>query len=163
MKTIRSFVTIAGLSLAVLLLDAAGAKAQTLRGPDFAGTFSLPFEAQWGKTTLPAGDYALRYSWLSAGYAIVEVRGKEEGSPHAFILPVGKYSVSTTKSALVCVRQGNAGIIRALEMPQIGEAVNFSMPPGTQLTAQQRNGSKNIQLAEGPMLIQRISVSLATK
>jgi hypothetical protein len=164
MKTIRNLVTLVGLSVVFFALGATGARAQTLKTPHFSGAFTLPFNAQWGPVSLPAGEYKLYYGRLNdGGPALVEVVGKEKRTPHAFILPQGASDAKATKSALVCVREGGAGIIRALEMPQIGEAVNFRMPRGTQLVAHQSNGSKNVELAQGPMLIQRIPITLAQK
>jgi hypothetical protein len=164
MKTIRNLVTLAGLSVVFFALSATGARAQSLKTPHISGTFTLPFNAQWGPVTLPAGEYKLYYGRLyDGGPALVEVIGKENRSPHAFILPQGASDATATKSALVCVREGNAGVIRALELPQIGEALNFRMPRHTQLMAHQSKGSKNIELAQGPMLIQRIPITLAQK
>jgi hypothetical protein len=161
MKTIRSLMILAGLSLAVLALGATGAKAWSPAGTDFAGTFTLPFEAQWGRTTLPAGEYSLYYGHLpKSSTPVVEVIGKDKGSPHAFILPQGIDSASTTTSALVCVREGNALIVRSLEMPAIGESVRFGLPRGAQRTAHNRKHNGYAQLAEAPMLIQRIPVTL---
>jgi hypothetical protein len=34
------------------------------------------------------------------------------------------------------------------------------MPRGTRLVAQRQNGSKNVQIAEGPKLIQRIPITV---
>jgi hypothetical protein len=164
MKNIRNLVTLIGLSVVFFALSATGARAQSLRSTDFTGTFTLPFEAQWGPVTLPAGEYSLYYGRLHGGGPImVEVVGKENRSPHALILPRGVSDASATKSALVCIRVGNIGIVRVLELLQLGEAINFRMPRGAQLMAQKTNGNKNVQIAEGPMLIQRIPVSLAQK
>jgi len=147
-------------------LGATGASAQqapSLSITNFGGTFNLPFEAQWGRTTLPAGEYSLYYGRLHDGARMVEVIGKEKHTPHVLVLPNGLNDASTTRSALVCVREGNAGIVRALEMPQIGEAVEFNMPRGTQLVANRSNGKKNVQIAEGPKLIERIPVMVNAK
>jgi hypothetical protein len=164
MKIIRNLVTLAGLSVVVFALGVTGARAQSLSTTNFAGTFTLPFEAQWGRATLPAGNYSLYYGQLSRSSTnIVEVVGKDNRSPHVLILPQGLNDASTTKSALVCVREGGVGIVQALEMPQIGEAVHFGMPHHTQLMAHQSNGNKNVELAGGPMLIQRIPVTLTQK
>lgn len=164
MKTIRSLTILAGLPLLVLALGATGAKAQSLRGSDFAGTFTLPFEAQWGSTILPAGEYSLYYGQPFAGGPLtVEVLGKEKGSPHVFILPQGTGSASTTKSALVCVRVGNAGIVRGLQMAAIGKSVTFAMPHGSKLVAQNGKHNGYTQLAQAPMLIERIPITLNTK
>jgi hypothetical protein len=164
MKTIRSLMILAGLSVVALALGATGAKAQGGEGADFAGKFTLPFEAQWGSTSLPAGEYSVYYKQpLKGGPLVVEVIGKEKRSPHVFILPRGTSDVSATKSALVCVREGNALVVRTLEMARIGQSVRFGLPRGAQLVA--NNGTHNgyTQLAEAPMLIQRIPVTLNAK
>lgn len=163
MKTIQRLTTLAGLSLVLFALGATGARAQAIKTPHFAGTFNLPFEAQWGRATLPAGNYSLYYGRLHDGARMVEVVGKKNHTPHVLILPQGLNDASTTQSALVCVREGNVGIVRALEMPQINQSVKFGMPRGTQLTANRSNGKNNVQIAEGPKLIQRIPVTMNAK
>jgi hypothetical protein len=161
MKNIRNLVTLVGLTVVFFALGATGARAQSFSNTRFSGTFTLPFEAQWGPVTLQPGAYKLYYGRLTdGGSAMVEVVGKENRKPHVLILAREVNEASITKSALVCIREGNVGIIRVLEMPQLGEAVEFSMPRGTQLMAHNSNGSKNVQIAEGPKLIQRIPVTL---
>jgi hypothetical protein len=160
MKIIRNLVTLAGLSVMVFALGATGARAQNL-STNFAGTFTLPFNAQWGRTVLPAGKYSLYYGHLpTSSTSMVEVAAKDKKSPHVFILAQGVSDAAAAKSALVCIREGNGCIVRALEMPQIGQAVEFAMPRGTRLVAQRQNGSKNVQIAEGPKLIQRIPITV---
>ena len=165
MKTIRSLTILAGLSLAVLGLGATGAMAQ--QGPSLSvtslhGTFTLPVDAQWGSMALPAGTYTLQYGRVGEAN-FVEVEGTTKGSPHGLINVQQPDSTSARKNAIVCVREGGTLIVRALEMPAIGQAANFPMPRGTQLTAQRRVGSANKLLAEAPMLIQRVPVTLSGK
>jgi hypothetical protein len=164
MKTIRSLMTLAGLTLALFALGATGARAQSLSATNFSGTFTLPFEAHWGAMTLPKGDYSLYYGQpFKGGTYAVEVRGTAKGSPHAFIFGQASDQASVKKTAIVCVRDGNTLVVRALEMPKLGKSVTFVMPYGGQLTAHQRNGSTNTQLAEAPMLIQRVPITLNGK
>jgi len=164
MKTIRSLATILGLSLTLFALGPAGAKAQTIKAADFAGTFTLSNNAQWGNVALSAGIYMLRYGQPFAGGPFaVEVFGKEKGSPHGVILVSGKNHTSARKNALVCSRDGATLIVRAVEMPAIGETVTFVLPRGTKLTAHHGSSSTNTELAEADMLIQRIPVTLNTK
>jgi hypothetical protein len=164
MKTIRSLMILAGLSLAVLALGATGAKAWSPEGTEFAGTFTLPAEAQWGSAILPVGEYSLYYSHPPKGAPLmVEVIGKEKRSPHVFILPRGASDASATKSALVCVREGNILVVRALEMARIGQSVRFGLPRGSQLAAHNGKNNGYTQLAEAPMLIQRVPVTLNAK
>jgi hypothetical protein len=160
MKTIRSLMTLAGLILAVFALSATGAKAQSLTNTSFAGTFTISHEAQWGRMTLPAGTYNLYYGPLhDGGASVVEVVGKAKGSPHGLILAAGNDDASAANNALVCVREGSTLIVRTLEMPAIGTSAQFSMPHGARLVAHNRNHKGYTQLAEAPMLIERISVA----
>ena len=161
MKIIRNMVTLAGLFVAVFALCATGARAQSMTTTHFAGTFNLPFEAQWGNAILPVGQYSLYYGHLfEGGPEMVEVVRKDTWSPHVLIPVQGIDQASGKKSDLVCVRQGDAGIVRTLELPQIGEAVSFKLPRHTQLMALRHKGSANKLLAEAPMLIQRVAVTL---
>jgi hypothetical protein len=160
MKTIRSLMTLAGLCLVLFALGATGARGQVVYSTHFAGTFTLPFEAQWGAMTLPAGDYTLQYGTLDNGHRLVLVRGTAKGSPYGMI-PAGPVDdTSAAKNAIVCVREGNALIVRSLEMPAIGESVRFNLPRGAKLVAKLRNHNGYTQLAEAPMLIQQIPVTL---
>jgi hypothetical protein len=163
MKTIQRLTTVLGLSLVLVALGATGARGQVLDSTQLVGTFTLPISAQWGSTTLPAGDYTLRYGTIYAAGGFVEVRGLAKGSPHGVIRVDGTSQSSAAKSELICVREGATLIIRALDMPLIGKVAEFSMPRGTQLTAHNGQHNRYTQLAEAPMLIQRIRVTLNAK
>lgn len=163
MKTIRKLTTMLGLTLVLFALGAIEARGQILNSTQFVGTFTLPISAQWGTTTLPAGNYTLRYGTLYAAGGFVEVRDTEKGSRHIVIRVEGIGQSSATKNALVCIRDGGALFIRSLEMPGIGETANFALPHGARLAAHQRNGGTNTQLVEAPILIQRVPVTLNAK
>lgn len=163
MKTVRSLTTMLGLTLVFIALGAISARGQFLDSTQFVGTFTLPISARWGTTTLPAGDYTLRYGTLHATGGFVEVRGTEKGSQHVVIRVEGVGQSSATKTALVCIRDGAALFIRSLEMPGIGETVTFALPHGARLAAHQHNGGTNAQLVEAPVLIQRVPVTLSAK
>jgi hypothetical protein len=160
MKTIRSLMTLAGLSLVLFALSATGAKAQNITAASFSGTFTLPVAAQWGKMTLPAGEYTLSYGQaFNGGTYIVAVAGKADGNIRGMVIVKANSDASTRKDALVCIRQGDALVVRALEMPQLHTAAQFALPHGEKLVAHNRNHKGYTQLAEAPMLIQRISVA----
>ena len=167
MKTIRSLMTLAGLSLVILALGVTGAKAQqapSLSTTHFGGTFTLPMEAQWGKVTLPAGQYSLYYGSLWDGStSMVEVVGKAKGSPHGVIPVARKDETSAANSALVCIREGDALVVRSLEMPELHTAAQFSMPNGARLVARNAKHNGYTQLAEAPMLMERIPVTFNAK
>jgi hypothetical protein len=139
---------------------AAGARAQGLTMTGVGGTFNLPREAQWGAMTLPAGNYTLHFGYAVSGMPVVEVRGTAKGSPQGIFIAQAHNSASGTKNAIVCVRQGDALVVRGLELAAAGESATFALPHGAQLTARQRNANRNIQIAEVPMLIRRAPVNL---
>ena len=160
MKTMSTLKTLAGISVMLFGLGVTGAKAQAIRLPDLSGTFTLSHNAIWGTLVLPAGSYRLQYGYL-AGINFVEVSGTEKGSPHG-IVPVKWTDKShVAKTALVCFRVGETLVVRSLEMAKIGEEAAFPIPSHEQLMAKLHNGSKDVLLAQAPMLIQRIPVSLA--
>jgi hypothetical protein len=163
MKTIRSLMTSAALIVAFLALGTPVVRGQAVPLPRFSGTFTLPTQAQWGKMTLPAGEYALHYGALFGGISVVHVAREGKGVPGGFVLPLAPNSASRTKNAILCIRDGNTLIVRALEMPVIGESVTFAMPRGAKVVA--HNGKHNgyTQLAEAPRLIERIPVTLSAK
>lgn len=167
MKKIRSLATLMGLWLVLLALGATGAKAQqapSLSITHFAGTFTLPFEVQWGAMTLLAGDYNVYYGDVNgAGSYYVEVLGKAKGSSHGLIAAQTINPSAAAKSTLTCYREGTATIVQSLQMPAIGEAVTFAKPHGERLMGQQRNNNSNTQVAEAQVRIQRIPVSLSKK
>jgi hypothetical protein len=164
MKTIRSLMTLAGLILAVFALSATGAKAQTLTSNNFAGTFTISHEAQWGTMTLLAGTYNLYYGPMHDGDVnAVEVAGQAKGAPHGVILAQRHDLTSAANNALVCIREGDALIVRTLEMPAIGTSVQFSMPNGARLVARNAKPNGYTQLAEAPMLIERVPVTFNAK
>lgn len=163
MKTIRNLMTLAGLALVVFALSATGANAQTFTTTSFSGTFTLPVAAQWGKMTLPAGEYSLSYGQpFKGGTYAVEVISKADGTSRGMVLVRASDDVSTKGDALVCVRQGDALIVRTLEMPEIHTAAKFALPHGVKLAARNRNHKSYTQLAEGPRLIEQIAITPKT-
>ncbi len=108
MKPIRSMAILMGVGLALLASGASRARAQALTTTAFSGTFTLPFEVQWANMTLPAGEYTLNYGHQNSASAyLVEVAGKDKGSPHGVILARGRSTASASGDALVCIRDGN--------------------------------------------------------
>ncbi|HXH51117.1 MAG TPA: hypothetical protein VNM47_17395 [Terriglobia bacterium] len=164
MKTIRSLMTLAGISLVLFALSATGAKAQILSSARFSGNFTLPVAAQWGRMALPAGEYTLSYGQpFKGGTFIVVVAGNADGNIRGMVLVKANVDASTTKDALVCIREGDALVVRALEMPELNTAAQFALPHGAKLVARNAKQKGYTQLAEAPMLIERIPVTLNAK
>ena len=168
MKIIRGLTTLLGLSLVLLALGATRAGAQDLKTTVFGGTFTLPFDAQWGPMALPAGDYSLYYGQIFEGgeYA-VRVVSKTNRNSRGWILTKERKSASAAKNSLVCMRDGNSLVVLRLELAAIGESVSFPLPHGVEvqskLIGKHQNKGGNAQLAETRILIQRVPVKLSGK
>jgi hypothetical protein len=100
----------------------------------FAGRFTLPFEAAWGKMVLPEGDYALYYGALGEEMQCVEILSEHQGGPRGIYLVREQGAASVVQNAFICVHKRGRHIIRALELPAIGKSVSFACPSGRKLT-----------------------------
>jgi hypothetical protein len=164
MKAIRNLTILVGLSVALIALAATGAMAQKLAITSFNGSFTLPLDAQWAAMALPAGDYNLSYGQpFKGGIQVVTVAGKAEGSPRGMVLIKARSQTSASKNALVCAREGHTLVVRALELPAIGESVDFAPPHGVKVrawvVAGKGNHNAKTHLAEVPIPIERVPVT----
>jgi hypothetical protein len=163
MKTIRSLMTLVGFSVMLFTLGVTGAQAQGLTMTNVGGKFTLPLETQWGPAALPAGDYILHFGYAPSGLPVVEVRGTAKGSPHVFIFAQAADLASGAHSAIICFREGSTLIVRSLEMPTTGQSASFALPGSAKLVAQNGKHNRYVQLAQAPMLIERIPVATSAK
>lgn len=111
------------LSLALLTLlglTAAGASAETVSG----GSFTLPVQAYWGNSLLPAGDYTLSLDRESSGIDLVFVRG--EGISAMIMAPAGAAGMSTC-SCLKVDEISGAYVIREFDAGVNGRSYNFAV------------------------------------
>ncbi|HSZ20916.1 MAG TPA: hypothetical protein VK770_14065 [Candidatus Acidoferrum sp.] len=112
-KTIRQRIEVR-LFTAVLLATfafAAAANAQT-----FSATFTLPFEAHWGKNVLPPGNYRITMNPLTNVALIRSVDGKTAGFTP---IPITASSNKGATALSVMVR-GNQRLVRSLNLPAHG-------------------------------------------
>ena len=114
MKTIRSLMILAGLPVILVALVAVGARGQAIYSTQFVGEFTLPLATQWGTMTLPPGNYTLEYGMQESGGRSVVVRGMTKGSPHGMIQARPGSDTSATRTAIICIRDGNELSVRAL-------------------------------------------------
>ena len=124
------------------------------------GSFTLPFEAHWGNATLPAGKYT--FEAVGIGHPFIEVRGEAKGSTPVFVIVLAhNLSQSANTSELVCIRQGNTGIVHSLVLKGSGEILYFPVPKNLRLYAHNGNAKTRTLLAQDPDLIQRVPVEVA--
>ncbi len=127
-------------TLLVALLVPNVVKAQT----SAQGKFTLPFETRWGLATLPAGDYSFRME-SSSSPQVIHIWGQEQT---VLVTSAGISREKTAEhSALIIVRHGKRGTVRAFYLEHLGLTLNY-FPPKAERQV----------VAEGPELIQKLPV-----
>ena len=104
------------------------------RAQEFAGKFTLPFDARWGQAILPAGDYSFRLDKAqSAGTVRLFQGNKGVGLIHA-----QAYDKKTGgPDALMVVRGKTVNTVRELRLPEIGIVLIYSPGPAKPMTAEE--------------------------
>ena len=137
--------------LAILALLATVVSAGLLGAQDFKGTFTLPFEAKWGEAILPAGDYSFKLN--TASYpSITTVRQGRRNVAFIMANAGSTRGKVADPSALIIVRRGRTGFVRALRLAEAGATLVYQPPEG-----------ERQMLAQGPVLIQSIPVLVSGK
>lgn len=143
MTKVRSLVISVVALLMLFALAATAGEARSLYSTHFVGKFTLPFTAQWGGMTLPPGNYNLYYGTMGVGGTyIVEVANEDLGVTQGWVFPRGTNGVKGEGSFLVCVREGDIGYVRSLQMAEIGESIEFSKPHGVSVETWIMSGKK---------------------
>jgi hypothetical protein len=108
--------------VALALCFAAGlGKAQNA----YEGTFTLPFEARWAGTVLPAGDYTISMRSARAPYLLF-VRG--EGKSVMILANGAAEKQLSDDSKLILVDADGTETIANLEAGQLGLTLDYSVP-----------------------------------
>lgn len=164
MKRVRTIVTLAGVLLLVPALGVVSARAQSMFHGVANGTFSLPFQVQWGHMTLPAGSYTFSlYEFASGGSLMVRVNGETKGNVHGYVLTEAQASTSAPGNELLCIHNGNKKMVAALVLPTMGKSFSFKVPSASKLLTREIDHNTNIQSAEASGMVQSVPVSMTTK
>lgn len=130
-------------------LFAVGASAQSGGTSVFSGTFTLPYEVHWGRSTLPAGPYSVRMESIQQAAIVRSANGKI----NAFLrIPVIADAEKGTGTYLTIVHRGNESRVQALNAPQMGKVLIYE--PITKVERE--------ELAEAGQ-VQTLSVTTAKK
>ncbi len=109
-----------GLALALLALVLGTAQAQ---GP--IGKFTLPFRAQWGTATLPAGDYSFKLDRAGPGGFLHLYTGLRAVA----LIPPQTYDTRTNAPAsLLLVAEHGVPVVREMRLPGIGIVLRYGAP-----------------------------------
>lgn len=118
-KTIRHAIEVRIFAFALLatFAFAAAANAQTL-----SARFTLPFEVQWGKSVLPAGEYTINMDSTTNVVLFRSVDGKTAGfTPMAI-----KDDSTKGPQALIVLIHGNQRTVRSINLPEQGVSLIYS-------------------------------------
>ena len=118
-----SLIRFSGLALLAACFVAGHANAQV-----FQGKFTLPFQARWGKATLPAGDYSFKLDSVRTTCTLRLYRGR---NGVGMILPQS-YDKAYSGHAELTVEQGT---VRTLRLPEIGIILQYAPQHPKHLTA----------------------------
>lgn len=146
MKTNRSLWMVRNLVLALTsaCIFAGMANAQAV---GYSGKFTLPFEAQWGGMTLPAGTYSFTLGFSVGGLEMITVEQGARGL--GVVMSQGHNPAGSSEpSALVVARSGGRARIVTLHAVELGTDFYYRPPK-----------AKGRQIASAPELIQQIPVS----
>jgi hypothetical protein len=131
MKSIRNFAYAAVLTLSALNFAPSLASAQ-----DAAGTFTLNHEVHWQNAVVPAGTYHFAIGGGGA-FETLTLR-KMSGDGAGFMLLVADEDASRPSEAsqLVLVSRPGGSFVSALQLPEFGMTLRFTVPAATREVTQ---------------------------
>ncbi len=148
MNVIRS---IKASSVLALALVAVSSGASLANAQEVQGKFTLPYETHWGGSVLKPGDYSFRVS-LNEDYPRYAMVISEQDHQSTIIMASTRGPMAFGKSMLIVERQKYQLTVRSLHLGEAGLVIYFpaakDRPP---------------VLAQGPKLLQRIPILMASK
>ena len=117
MKKALTFVKLGVAAAIAICLSVNVASAQSLKG-----TFTLPYDVQWGRSVLPAGPYVITFDSLR-GPAIVRT---STGSGRAIVMALAvDKAMKDQPSALVISQVENQHVVRYLNLREFDTAIAY--------------------------------------
>lgn len=151
-KPMLVFLVRLAFAVAIVFCIAGVGRAQTNEGE-----FTLPFEAQWGNITLPAGDYSYSLeqpdSLVAVPAATIRLTTASDNTLQLAQLMIGRrQSQPSQHSSLILLRNGGKHIVKEIHLKGFDLAFDCVLPKGiSQL------------MAKGPVLIQRLPILAAAE
>lgn len=126
MKTRRNTARIVLFAAVLLAVGCFGgpAKAQSnVPQADYQGTFTLPFEAHWGKVVLSPGEYQLGFA--PGNESVLTIRDAKTSRLVAYEPATIRDGTDGEASALLIGTRGNRQIVHSLRIAELGETYVF--------------------------------------
>jgi len=93
-----------------------------LRAADFAGSFTLPSQTQWGSTVLPAGNYTFTLDHATLNGHVL-VSGKDRA---AFVMAQGVTETGSSRASSMLIVGGR---VRSLHLGPVGLTYSYQIHP----------------------------------
>jgi hypothetical protein len=120
---ISSLIKFSGMALLAACLTAGHAMAQ-----EFQGKFTLPFQARWGRATLPAGDYSFTGGSPETPLRVNVYRGRN----CVGMIQAQSFDKTYSGTAELTVEEGT---VRSLNLPEFGIVLQYAPQHPKHLTA----------------------------
>lgn len=104
--------------VAVLAVAALGAAES---GAVYSGKFTLPYDVQWGKAVLPAGEYSLAMDTMTGPLAVRDAAGRTR----ALFYGSREHAKADQPTGLLVTIAGTSRTVRALNCPVWGANLVF--------------------------------------
>jgi hypothetical protein len=140
---IRALIIVA-FALTAVFASAVPASAQVA----FQGKFTLSHQVRWQKATLPAGNYTFEIQSLATPRIVL--RGPN--GPQ-FINGFITDQMAVGQSMLIVENHGTESCVTELRLAPIGRSLRYSVP----------KAPKDVELAQGPVTRERITVAVNVK
>jgi hypothetical protein len=138
MKKIQNL-TMAKLFAAALLAALLSVGVAGAQSPIFKAKFTLPYQVQWGKAILPAGEYWFSLDPATPSRLTLHGHGQAAG----FLMPRSITEGNAgKKSLLVIERGGNQSTVRALRLAELNVVFEYAAP---KTETREAKGNKSVQ------------------
>jgi hypothetical protein len=143
MKLRNRMLVIATVALAALCVSAVPAAAQAA----FQGSFTLDHAVTWQGSTFPAGEYTFKMDSAARPNRILLKGPNGYGFVGSIVADNDK---SSEESSLIIEHRGSTSIVRELYLAPLGMRLRYSVP----------KTPKEVELAQGPVTVERILVAM---
>lgn len=130
MKSIRNFAYAAVLTLSALNFAPSLASAQ-----DAAGTFTLNHEVHWQNAVVPAGTYHFKIEGGGSSETLTLRKMSGDGAGFMLLIADEDASQPSEVSQLVLVSRPGGSFVSAMQLPEFGLTLHFTVPAATREVA----------------------------
>jgi hypothetical protein len=123
MKSLRNYVYAAALAVTALNFAPSLASAQDVRG-----NFTLSHDVRWQNAVVPAGTYRFKIEADGPAEMLTLTKVSGHGAGFMFLVNDTEDSKPSDTSQLILVKRSEASFVSAMELPEFGVTLHFTVP-----------------------------------